>query len=888
MKSTKKFFAILTLVMFMMTMIPMAAFGAPMALTTSFGATNVVRGAATTNMAGTLVLTSTAAGDIPDGASITITAPAGITFVNTPDVVGSGALVADVSITKTSDTVLTIATTAAGGAGDAITVGGVTALAVAASTSTTLGTVYNLQVAGAGLAAANCGAITVVADAANRYSTIVDQDKTSQTADGASLVKFTVYGYDQYNNPIAAPVITVVPSRSMTDVLGVQTGTTVTKAQAGTYGSAAFTGSSGVAKFTVTSTVVGTSDIYIGLTDTQGDAGALALYFLDPDEGKAATAKFVAKKSITWTADGIGATDGIVIGADSSPTGAPGNGLAAATAFENVAVTANGINTFELTFKVQTSNGVPIANQVVDFSVENTTVKLNKTSAATNAAGLVKVKASASKAGTYYVKATAGSVSAKQYIKFASSGVYSLNLITSNNQLVAKDTEFSFKVQLLDQGGNQINAQAAANAGAIAAAPNNVNLKTMTKPTDANLDEDITANSGTAVTATVSDEGYLNIKIASTKINKEGDYTVKAYLNNGNSVDISFNVKTQGTVTSLTVVYDATSVALDSAVGAPTVKRLDAAGYAKNVSGDPAIKFTVNDVRRLNGAINTDGSFTTTDDKNYAGELIITAIDTEKNLTATDSMTVLLQTNGFTLTAPESTEVGKDATVVMQFVDVNGVATTLADSTDVAVSFNIMSKPAGAVVTTGTATSLAPDIKKNGKSNLTINSDTAGEVQVNVIATVTGGTSSGTYAQSVVLDFGATKTVVGAKNVTMFIGATGFVQDGAAKVTDVAPFIKDSRTFVAVRPIADAFGAEIGWNEATQTVTLTRPDMTLTIVIGSNTITKVAGGVTTEVTADVPAFIVDGRTVLPFRAVGEAFGATVNYDATTQAVSFVQ
>ncbi len=40
--------------------------------------------------------------------------------------------------------------------------------------------------------------------------------------------------------------------------------------------------------------------------------------------------------------------------------------------------------------------------------------------------------------------------------------------------------------------------------------------------------------------------------------------------------------------------------------------------------------------------------------------------------------------------------------------------------------------------------------------------------------------------------------------------------------------------------------------------------------------------------ADVPAFIEDGRTVLPFRAVGNAFGATVDYDEVTQSVTYTQ
>jgi hypothetical protein len=129
----------------------------------------------------------------------------------------------------------------------------------------------------------------------------------------------------------------------------------------------------------------------------------------------------------------------------------------------------------------------------------------------------------------------------------------------------------------------------------------------------------------------------------------------------------------------------------------------------------------------------------------------------------------------------------------------------------------------------------------------------------------------------------------GEGSVTMFIGSTGYVVNGVPMISDVAPFIKDGRTFVAVRPLANAFGVapeNIGWDEVTGTVTLTRDDITVTIVIGSNDIEVVQDGVISTVTADVPAFIENGRTVLPFRAVGEAFGATVSWDEATQSVTY--
>lgn len=138
------------------------------------------------------------------------------------------------------------------------------------------------------------------------------------------------------------------------------------------------------------------------------------------------------------------------------------------------------------------------------------------------------------------------------------------------------------------------------------------------------------------------------------------------------------------------------------------------------------------------------------------------------------------------------------------------------------------------------------------------------------------------------VSFGELPQVWGSKAVSMVIGSTIYQADGKSRVTDLAPFIKDNRTFVAVRPAAEAFGAAINWNESSRTVTLTRPDITVVIAVGSQTIIVVKDGATTAFLADVPPFIQGNRTVLPIRAVGEAFGATVNYDAVARVVCFTQ
>jgi hypothetical protein len=109
---------------------------------------------------------------------------------------------------------------------------------------------------------------------------------------------------------------------------------------------------------------------------------------------------------------------------------------------------------------------------------------------------------------------------------------------------------------------------------------------------------------------------------------------------------------------------------------------------------------------------------------------------------------------------------------------------------------------------------------------------------------------------------------------------------------DVAPFIQDGRTFVPVRFIGEAFGAELDWepkDAATEKVFITRDDIEVTITIGEYVIEVVRDGETESVVSDVAAFIQDGRTFLPLRAIGEIFGAEFDWgpkDAETEWVSF--
>ncbi|MCL2357349.1 MAG: copper amine oxidase N-terminal domain-containing protein [Defluviitaleaceae bacterium] len=99
---------------------------------------------------------------------------------------------------------------------------------------------------------------------------------------------------------------------------------------------------------------------------------------------------------------------------------------------------------------------------------------------------------------------------------------------------------------------------------------------------------------------------------------------------------------------------------------------------------------------------------------------------------------------------------------------------------------------------------------------------------------------------------------------------------GEEIIMDVAPFVTDGRTLLPVRFMAYALGADIDWDDDTQEVTLTVNGDALTFAIG-----EAAPGM------DVPAQIIDARTMVPLRFIGEFFGAEVIWCDSTESVEII-
>lgn len=115
---------------------------------------------------------------------------------------------------------------------------------------------------------------------------------------------------------------------------------------------------------------------------------------------------------------------------------------------------------------------------------------------------------------------------------------------------------------------------------------------------------------------------------------------------------------------------------------------------------------------------------------------------------------------------------------------------------------------------------------------------------------------------------------------TCTAGAVDLYVDTNKVATDTPPAIVEGRTLVPVRAIFEAIGATVEWDNSTRTASGEKYGTIVSIQI-DNTTAYVNGEART---LDVPAQLINNRTMVPARFISEAMGCDVTWYQKTQTV----
>lgn len=104
--------------------------------------------------------------------------------------------------------------------------------------------------------------------------------------------------------------------------------------------------------------------------------------------------------------------------------------------------------------------------------------------------------------------------------------------------------------------------------------------------------------------------------------------------------------------------------------------------------------------------------------------------------------------------------------------------------------------------------------------------------------------------------------------------------DRQQQMFDQDPIVENGRTLVPMRHVFESLGATVHWDAKSSTVTATKDDITIHLKVNSNQ--AIVNG---EVkTLDVPAKVINGRTLVPLRFVTQALSNKVEWDGNAQHV----
>ena len=106
------------------------------------------------------------------------------------------------------------------------------------------------------------------------------------------------------------------------------------------------------------------------------------------------------------------------------------------------------------------------------------------------------------------------------------------------------------------------------------------------------------------------------------------------------------------------------------------------------------------------------------------------------------------------------------------------------------------------------------------------------------------------------------------------------VLDGHTLSFDVPPSIINDRTMVPMRKIFESLGYEVDWEQNSSKITAIRGEDIIVMYVGIYTIERNGS----NITIDTAPQIVEGRTLVPVRAISESSGCSVQWDGDAKVV----
>jgi basic membrane protein A len=128
----------------------------------------------------------------------------------------------------------------------------------------------------------------------------------------------------------------------------------------------------------------------------------------------------------------------------------------------------------------------------------------------------------------------------------------------------------------------------------------------------------------------------------------------------------------------------------------------------------------------------------------------------------------------------------------------------------------------------------------------------------------------------------STATAATTTTLVLTVGKINYTLNGKSVKGDQAPEIKDSRTFVPIRLVSEAFGADVNYDAATKKVEVLLGATSFVFTVGQKA-AKINGD---AVLMDAAAYVTKaGRTLIPIRFVSEKSGLNVAWNGTARTVT---